>query len=72
MKRSKANLEGTRRSTNQDGAPPPDATKQNGDLLIRVFWQNGTYSVHEMSVVNTKTKNHTVKTVSFWDLNLRR
>ena len=32
-----------------------------GDLLIRDLFQNGTYSVHNMCVVNTDVKYHSVK-----------
>ena len=62
MKRAKAKTDGTRGSTGQDGAPPPEATEQKGDLLIHDLWQNGTESVHDMRVVNTYDKTHYVKT----------
>ena len=31
---------------------------QKGDLLIRDLWANGTYSVHDMRVVNTDAKSY--------------
>ena len=37
------------------------APEQKGDLLIRDLWQNGTESVHDMPVVNTDAKSHSVK-----------
>ena len=37
MKRPKAKPAGTSGSTDRDGAPPPEATEQKGDLLIRDF-----------------------------------
>ena len=62
MKRPKANPDGTRGSTDQDGAPLPEATEHKGDLLIRDLWQNWTDSVHDMRFVNTDAKTHAVKT----------
>ena len=38
VKRPKAKPAGTSGSTDQDGAPPPEAMEQNGDLLIRDLW----------------------------------
>ena len=62
VKKPKANPDGTSGSTDQDGAAPPEATEQKGDLLIRDLWNNWTYSVHDMRVVNTDAKTHSVKT----------
>ena len=31
----------------------PESTVQNGDLILRYLWYNGTDSVHNMRVVNT-------------------
>ena len=62
MKSPKANPASTRGSTDQDGAPPPEATEQKGDSLIRDLWQNRTDSVHDMHVVNTDAKSHVGKT----------
>ena len=42
--------------------PLLEAMEQNGDLLIRDLWQNGTDSVHDMRIVNTYTKSHLAKT----------
>ena len=61
MKRPKAKPDGTSASTDQDGVPPPEATEQKGDLLIRDLWQNGTDSVHNMSVMKTDAKTHAMK-----------
>ena len=63
MKRPKANPARTSGSTYRDGAPPPEATKHKGDLLICELWQNRTDSVHNMRVVNTDAKTHSVKTL---------
>ena len=49
-------------SRDLDGAPPPEATEQKGDLLIRDLWQNGTDSAHDMHVMNTDAKSHYAKT----------
>ena len=49
-------------SIDRNGAPMPEATEQKGDLLIRETWQNGTYSVHNMRVVDTDAKSHHMKT----------
>ena len=62
MKRPKAKPDGISGSTDQDGAPLPEAREQKGDLLIRDLWQKVTDSVHDMRVVNTDAKTHTVKT----------
>ena len=48
-------------STEQDGVTPPEATEQKGDLLICDLWKNGTNIVHNMRVVNTDTKTHSVR-----------
>ena len=62
VKRPKANPVGTSGSTDQDGATPPEAMEQKGDLLIRDLCQNGTDSFHDMRVMNTDAKTHAVKT----------
>ena len=61
MKRPEANPARTTGSTDWDNTPMPEATEQNGDLLIRDFWQNGTDSVYDMCVVNTDAKSHSTK-----------
>ena len=38
VKRLKANPSGASGTTDQDGAPPPEATEQKGELLIRDLW----------------------------------
>ena len=48
-------------STYRDGTPPPEATEQK-KILIRDLWQNSLDSVHDMCVVNTDAKAHSVKT----------
>ena len=58
MKRPKSKPEMTTGTTDRDNAPPPEATEQKGDLLIRNLWHNGTDSVHNMRVVNTDAKSH--------------
>ena len=63
MKRLKAKPAGTSGSTDQDGAPPPEATEQKEDLLICDLWQNGTNSVHGMRGVNNDAKSHSEKTL---------
>ena len=62
VKRTKAKPAGTSGSTDHDGAPPPEATEQKGDILIRDLYHNGTNSVHNMRVVNTDANTHAVKT----------
>ena len=42
--------------------PPPEATEQKIDLLIRGLWHNRMDSVHNMRVVNTNAKSHSAKT----------
>ena len=61
VKRLKAKTAGASGSTDQDGAPPPEATEQKGDILIRDLWQNRTDSIHDMRVVNTDAKSHSTK-----------
>ena len=61
MKMPNAKPVGTRGSTDQDRAPPPEDIEQKGDLLIRDLWQNRTDSVHDMRVAKTDAENHTVK-----------
>ena len=56
VKRTKDKTAGTIGSTNKDGATPLDATEQKGYLLICDHWQNGTDSVHDILVMNTKSK----------------
>ena len=58
---TKATPAGAGGTTDQAGAPPPEVTDQKGDLLIHDLWQNGTDSVHDMSVVNTDAKSHIAK-----------
>ena len=36
----------------------PEATEQKYNPLIRDLWQNGTYNVHDMRVVNTDARSH--------------
>ena len=62
MKRPKTTPTGDSGSTDRDGASAPEATEQKGDLLIRDLWKNGTDSVHDMHVLNTDTKSHSVET----------
>ena len=62
MKIPKATPSGAIGSTDRYGAPPPEATKEKEDLLICDLRQNGTDSVHNMRVVNTDAKSHSVKT----------
>ena len=62
VKRLKAEPARTSGSIDRDGAPPPEATEQKGDPLIRDLWKNGTDSVHDMRVINTDTKSHSAKT----------
>ena len=40
-----------------------EATEQKGALLIREIWQNGTNSVHHMSIVNTEARSYLTKTL---------
>ena len=61
VKRPKANPDRPSGSTDRYGMPPPEATEQKGDLLIRDLWQNGTNSVHNMRAVNTDAKTHVMK-----------
>ena len=62
VKRLKDKPAGTSGPTDRDGSPPPEATDQKGNLLIRDLCRNGTDSVHDMRVVNTDAKSHSVKT----------
>ena len=43
--------------------PPLESTEQKGGLLIRDLWQNGTESFHDMHVVNTYAKSHSMNTL---------
>ena len=61
VKSTKATPAGAGGTTDQAGAPPPEVMDQKGDLLIHDLWQNGTDSVHDMSVVNTDAKSHIAK-----------
>ena len=61
VKRPKANPSRPSGSTDRDGMPPPEATEQKGDLLIRDLWKNGTDSVHDMRGMNTDAKSHSEK-----------
>ena len=61
VERPKVKPSGTSGKTDQDGAPPPEATEKKGDLLIRDLWKKGNGSVHNMRVVNTDAKTHTMK-----------
>ena len=61
MKRLKAKPAGTNGPIYRDGAPPPEATGQKVNLLIRDLCQNGTDSVHSMRVMNTYSKSHSEK-----------
>ena len=61
VKRPKAKPDSNSGSTDRDCVPLPEATEQKGDLLIRDIWQNGTDSVHDMRVVNTDAKTHSMK-----------
>ena len=62
VKRAKAAPAGASGTTDQEGAPPLEATEQKGDLMICDLWKNGTDSVHNMRVLNTDAKYHSVKT----------
>ena len=62
MKKPKATPAGASVSTDRDGAPPPKAMEQKGDLQIFELWQNRTDSVHDTRVVNTEAKSHSLKT----------
>ena len=61
MKRTKATPVEDSVTTDHAKAPPPEVKEQKGDLLIHDLWQNGTYSVHNMRVVNTDAKSHMSK-----------
>ena len=63
VKRPRAKLDRTRGLTEQDGAPLLEDMEQKGNLLIRDLLQNGTDTVHDMHVMNTDFKTHTVKTL---------
>ena len=49
------------RNSNNAVVQPPEFTEQNGGLLIRDLWQQGTDSVHDMRVVNTDAPTHRMK-----------
>ena len=53
MKRTMANL-ATSKTT--PSTKKLDSMEHKGELLIHELWQNGTYSVHDMCVVNTDAK----------------
>ena len=54
MSRTKPNPAGSRLTTPSDATTAaPEVMEQKVDLLIRDLWQQGTYSVHDMRVVNT-------------------
>ena len=59
MKRTKAKPS---RSKTTKSTQQIEATEQKGDLLICDLWNNRTYSVHDMHVVNTDAKFHSAKT----------
>ena len=43
-------------------APPLEEEGEKGDLLIRHLWTHGTYSIHDMHVVNTDVVSYQYKT----------
>ena len=53
VKRMKATPARKNEDSGQTTSQPPEVTEQKGYLLIRDLWQQGTNSVHDMSVVNT-------------------
>ena len=57
VKREKSKPSGPSETTDPDDTPP-EVTEQNGDLLLRDLWNNGTDSVHDMRVVNTDAKSY--------------
>ena len=52
VKRMKAAPAGASRTSNNAEVQPPEVTEHKRDLIIRDLWQQGTYSVHDMRVVN--------------------
>ena len=60
VKRPKSQPAGPSGST-KPGENPTKAIEQKGDLLIRDLWNNGTDSVHNMSVVNTDARSYLEK-----------
>ena len=61
VKRTKATSAGAGGKTNDAVVQPPEVTEQKGNLLIRDLWQHGTYSVHNMRVVNINAPMHRTK-----------
>ena len=58
MNRTKTTPFGASGNKNHVVALPPEVTEQKGDLLICDLWNQGTYSFHDMRVVNTDAQNH--------------
>ena len=59
VKRKKEKLD---RSKNTPSTNNIEEMEQKGDLLMCDLWQNGTYSVYYMRVVNTDSEYHSAKT----------
>ena len=61
VRRTKATLAGSNKTKPSEHPVAPEVTEQKGDLLIWDLWQQGTYSVHKMRVVNTDTLTYQLK-----------
>ena len=56
VKKTKATPAGAGGKKDHALATPPEVTEQNGNLLIRDLWQQGTDSFHDMRVVDTNAQ----------------
>ena len=61
VKRNKAEPAWSGGTSNHSEVQPPEITEQKGDLIIQDLCQQGTYSVHDMHVVNTDALTHWTK-----------
>ena len=61
VKRAKTTPAGEGGNSNNAVVQPSEVTEQKGNLLIFYLWEQGTYSFHNMRVVNTNSPTHRTK-----------
>ena len=61
MKRTKATPAGAGGKTNHTVVHTLVVREQKGNLLFRDLWQQGTYNIHDMWVVNTDAPTQSTK-----------
>ena len=61
VRRTKATPAGSNKTKTSEHPAAPEVTENKGDLLIWDLWQQGTNSVHNMSVVNTDALTYQLK-----------